>query len=123
MPCRAAAPDRARDDVARREFGAGLVRHETLAGVVDQDRAVAAHGFGQQRHRARRPVEGGRVKLDELEIGELCARTRRQRQPLAEAAGRVGAVEKQTADAAGRDHDAAGIDHAAGRVRSRRARP
>ena len=92
MSLRAAMPDRARDDVAGREFGAGLVRHEALAGVVDQDRAVAAHGLGHQRHRTRRPVEGGRVKLDEFEIGELRARTRRQRQSLAEATGRVGTV-------------------------------
>ena len=34
-----------------------------------------------------------------------------ERQPLAEAAGGIGAVEKQPADAAGRDHDAAGVDH------------
>ena len=111
MSFRAAAPDRARDDVAGRKFGAGLVRHEALPGVVDQDRAVAAHGFGHQRHRTRRPVEGGRVKLDELEIGEYRACTRRQRQSLAEATGRVGTVQKQPADATCGDHDAAGIDH------------
>ena len=119
----AAAPDRARDDVAGREFGAGLVRHEALPGVVDQDRAVAAHGLGDQRHRARRPVEGGRVKLDELEIGELRARACRQRQPLTEATGRVGAVEKQPADATRRDHDATGVDHQRTAARSPRARP
>ena len=111
MPFGAAAPHRAGDDVAGREFGAGLVRHEALPGIVDQDRAVAAHRFGHQRHRPRRPVERGRMKLDEFEIGEFCACARRQRQPLAEAAGRVGAVQKQPADAACRDHDAAGVDH------------
>ena len=51
------------------------------------------------------------MKLDEFEIGQLRAGARRQRQALAEAAGRIGAVEKQSADAAGRDHDATGIDH------------
>ena len=111
MPFGAATPDRAGDDVAGREFGAGLIRHEALAGLVDQGCAVAANGLGDQRHRARRPVERGRMKLDELEVRKLRTRARRQRQPLAEAAGRIGAVEKQSADAAGRDHDAAGIDH------------
>ena len=51
------------------------------------------------------------MKLDELEIGELCARACRQRQPLPEAAGRVGAVQKQPADATRGDHDATGVDH------------
>ena len=111
MSLGAVAPDRARNDVAGGEFGAGLVRHEALAGLVDQGRAVAADSLGEQRHRARRPVERGRMKLDEFEIRKLRARARRQRQALTEAAGRIGAVEKQPADAAGRDHDAAGIDH------------
>src|SRR5438477_12280711 len=92
MSFRAAAPDRARDDIAGREFGTGLVCHEALSGVVDQDRAVTAHGLGHQRHRTRRPVEGGRMKLDELEIGEFCARACRQRQSLAVTAGRIWAV-------------------------------
>ncbi len=107
----AAAPDRTRDDIAGRKFGAGLVRHEALPGVVDQDCAIATHGFGDQRHRARRPVEGGRVKLDEFEIGEFCARACRERQPLAEATGGIGAVQKQPANAACRDHDATAVDN------------
>ena len=36
---------------------------------------------------------------------------RRQRQPLPEAAGWVGAVQKQPADATRRKHDATGVDH------------
>ena len=50
------------------------------------------------------------MKLDEFEIGQLCAGMRREREALAEATGRIGAVEKQSADAAGCDHDAAGLD-------------
>ena len=107
----ATTPDRARNDVAGRKLGAGLVCHEALPGVVDQDCTVAAHGLGDQRHRALRPVEGGRVKLDELEIGEQRARTRGQRQPLAKTAGGVGAVQKKPADSTCGDHDAAGVDH------------
>jgi hypothetical protein len=107
----AAMPDCARDDVAGRQFGAGLVRHETQPGFVDQGGAVAAHSLGHQRHRSRRPVEGGRMELDEFEIGKLCARARRQRETLAETPRRVGAVQKQPADAAGREHDPTAIDH------------
>jgi hypothetical protein len=36
---------------------------------------------------------------------------RRQHKALTEAAGRVCAIDKKTADAAGRNDDAAGIDH------------
>ena len=110
MSLRAAAPHRTGDDIAGREFGAGLIGHETLSGVVDQDRAIAAHGLGHQGHRTRRPIERGRVKLDEFEIGEFCACACRQRQSLAKTAGRVGAILKQPADASRCDHDTAGID-------------
>ncbi len=51
------------------------------------------------------------MKLDEFEIREFCARACGQCETLAETAGRVGAVQKQPANAAGREHDAAGIDH------------
>ena len=110
MSLSAAVPDCARNDVARRQFGAGLVRHEALASFVDQGGAIAAHGLGHQRHRSRRSVERGRMELDEFEIGKCCARAGRQCEALAETTGRVGAVEKQPADAAGREHDATGID-------------
>ena len=33
-------PNRARDDIARREFGAGNTGHEAIAGLVDEDRAL-----------------------------------------------------------------------------------
>ena len=46
------------------------------------------------------------MKLDEFEIGQFCAGVGRERNALAEAAGGISAVEKQAADAAGRDHDA-----------------
>ena len=76
--------------------------------LVDEDRALAAHGLADERHRALRDVERGRMELDELQVGENRARARREREALAEAAGRVGAVLVKPADAAGRDHDLVG---------------
>ena len=78
MSFRAAAPDSARNDVTGCEFGARLIRHEALPGIVDQDRAVAAYGFRHQRHRARGAIESGRMKLHEFEIREQRARACRR---------------------------------------------
>ena len=83
MALGAPAPDRARDDVARRQLRAGRVQHEALAGLVDEHGAFAAHGFADQRRRPRRAVERGRVELHEFEIGEFGAGARGEREALA----------------------------------------
>ena len=75
----------ARDDIARRKLGADTPGHEALARFVDEDRAFAAHGLGDERQRDRADVERGRMKLDEFEIGHDRAGARRQRQPFAAA--------------------------------------
>lgn len=87
MPVMYLAPDRPRHDVAGRQLGARLVGEETAALLIDENRAFAAHGLADQRHRARRPVEGGGMELHEFEVGELGARMRGNREALAEAAG------------------------------------
>ena len=107
MAVGAPAPDRARDDVARRQFRARRTRHEPLAGLVDQRRALAAHGLADERHGPRSDVERSRMELHELHVGERGAGARREREALAEAAQRIGAVLVESADPAGRDDDAA----------------
>ena len=62
------------------------------------------------------------MELDEFEIGELRAGARREREALAEGAGRIGAVLKEPADAAGRDDDAAGRQEQRAAAVHRRAR-
>ena len=47
MPGGTMAPHRTRDDVAWRKFGARLIGHEALPGLVDQHSAVAADRLGQ----------------------------------------------------------------------------
>ena len=104
-PSARARRDRAGDDVARRELGAGNPGHEASAGLVDEDRALAAHRLADERHRTVAAIERGRVELHELQVGEDRAGAGRKREPLAEAAGRVGGVLVEPADAAGRDDD------------------
>ncbi len=48
------------------------------------------------------------MELDEFEIGEFRAGPRRQHEALSDAAGWIGAVGVEAADAAGRDHDRRG---------------
>ena len=66
--------DRLGDDVAGREVGQRvLVRHEAPPGVVEQDRALAAHRLGHQRLLPlgqRAEPHHRRVELDELEVGD-----------------------------------------------------
>ncbi len=107
MTRRHVAPDRAGDDIARREFGAGHGRHKARACLVDQDCAFAAHRFADEFQREAGGIERRRMELDEFEIGKLRAGARREREALAEGARRIGAMLKEAADAARRDDDAA----------------
>ena len=75
---------RARDDIARREFGAFDVGHESTPAVVDEDRAFAPHRLADQLQGRCAIVERGRVKLHEFEIAHQRAGARRDREAFAE---------------------------------------
>src|SRR5208337_670866 len=72
----------------------------------DENSALASHGLAYELQRKRSAVERGRMKLDKLEIGHGRASLGRERQALAPGSGRIGAMLKQAADAAGRDYHA-----------------
>ena len=89
--------DRARHLVARRE----LV-DEALAAGVQEQRALAADRLGDRGTRRRRGRrDGGRVELDELEIGERGTGRVREQQAAAGGAGRIGGACPQRGGAAG----------------------
>ena len=84
--CHAAA-DCGRNDVARGEV---LLRvdalHHALAGGVEEDRALAAHGLTDERLlplRLGAAPQNGRVELDELEICDRYARADGERDAVA----------------------------------------
>ena len=108
MSLRHLPPDRPRNDIARSELGAGHVSHEAIAVFVDEHSAFAAHGFADELQRTAVAVERRRVELDEFEIAHDGAGARGECQSLAERSRRIGAVQEQAADAAGRDDDAIG---------------
>ena len=90
----------------------GPARHEARAGLVDEHRALAAHGLADQRHGIEPDIERGRMELHELQIAQRRAGPGRQRQPLADGAQRVGGVRHRDRPArrwrARRDGSAAG---------------
>ena len=113
----------ARDDVARLELAAALACHEARAGLVDQHRALAAHGLADQRHGIEPDIERGGMELHELHVGQRRAGPRRQRQALADGAQRVGGVGIEPAQPAGRQHDPAARQQAGvGRTSRQHAR-
>ena len=76
-----------------------------LAGLVDQHGALAAQGLADQRHGIEPDIERGGMELHELHVGQRRAGARRQRQPLADGAQRVGGVGVEAAQPAGGQHD------------------
>src|ERR1700682_6005933 len=105
--------DRSRDLVARQQ----LV-DESLAGIVDQDRARAAKGFGDQERLGT--VEDRRVELDELEVGDARAASGGLQDPLAIADAAVGRASIEAGVTAGREHGGAcEDDEAAGGASAR----
>ena len=111
--------DRQRHLVARRQ----LV-DEPLAAGVEQGRALAAHGLGDEEPVARAVAhERGGMELRELEVGEVGARRVRQRQPDADRPARVGGARPERGGAAGGEHGAPGGDRRARRRRARRYTP
>ena len=67
-------PDSAGDDIARREFGPGDSSHETVAILIDEDRAFAANGLADETDLRSRAIERGRMELHEFHIAQYGAR-------------------------------------------------
>ena len=91
--------------VARRKLRSRQVGEEASAGLIDQHRALAAERLADQPHRPDRRIEGGRVELDEFEIGEHRPGPGGERQALPDRASRIAAVGKEAANAARRHDD------------------
>lgn len=94
--------------VARGEFRARHVCQKASASFVDEQGAFATDRFADQPHRAPGGIERGGMELDEFEIDKLGAGARGNRQTLAEAAERIGAIAEKAAYATCSQHDAAG---------------
>ena len=101
------------DHVARREVGElVLALHEAVALEVDEERALAAHGLGDQRLLALRvgaEPHHGRVELHELEVAQPGAGAQRDRHPVAGGDARVGGLAEDLAEPAGGEHDRAAV--------------
>ena len=105
--------DRARDDIARRQFHPRWVifRHEALAGGgVDQLPALAAHRLGDQEVLDLEIVQAGRVELHHFHIGDAAARAPCHRDAVAGRAARRGGKQVGAPRAPGRqDRRARGV--------------
>ena len=95
-------------DVARCEFGARIdVLHVPVAVFVQQHRAFAAHGFGDEEVLAH--GHGGGMELVELQIGDLGARTPCGGEAVRGGDRRIGGVRVHTAcSTGGQDHPVGG---------------
>ena len=60
-----------------------IARHERIAAIVDEPRALAAERLGDEEAGRARTLERGRMKLDELQIGQARAGVIRERDPVA----------------------------------------
>ena len=97
--------DAAAHDVARRELGERMTPlHEAPARLVDEVRALAAHGLADERAPRAGHVERRRMELHELEVRHRGARAPRHRDPVAGGDARVGGLAPELADAARREH-------------------
>ena len=83
--------DRAGNDVARGKLRPRVeVGHEPPAVAIDQPRARAANGLGDQAAGTAGDVEHRRMKLHELHVAQLRTGPPGQREPIATGAGRIG---------------------------------
>ena len=104
--------DGARDDVARREFGARVeLRHEAFAVGQQQQAAFAAHRFGDQERFRVRVKQAGRMELIELHVRDATAGAPRHRDAVAGRAVRIAGIEVHLARAAGCENHARRLEH------------
>ncbi len=84
--------NRARDDIARRQFGALVeIRHEAIAGFRNQQpSAFAAHRFGDEEVLHLGVEQASRVELHEFHVGDAGASAPRHRNAVAGRAARRG---------------------------------
>ena len=103
--------DRARDDIARCQFGARIEAvHETRAVGEQQLAALATHGFRDQGGLGARVVQAGRMELHEFHVSDPAAGAPGHGDAVAGRAIRVAGVQVHFAGAAGREHHRAGAD-------------
>ena len=104
--------DGPRDHVTRREVGERVTSlHEPDPVAVDQEGALAAHGFGDERLLAARSgaePQHGRVELHELDVGHHRAGPQRRSHAVAGRDRRVGRRRSRPAQAARRQHHRTG---------------
>ena len=85
--------DRARHDVPGREVRQRVVPgHERAAGVVPQHRPLAADRLADQEGARLHRMEGRRVELDELQVGDRGPGAERHRDPVAGGDPGIGGV-------------------------------
>ncbi len=78
------ADDRSRDEIARREISCRLVAlDETFTLLIHQPGPLTAQCLRQQEPRGTRHIERSRMKLNELEISDVCTCLERHRNPIA----------------------------------------
>ncbi len=101
----------ARHDVARRKLGHGMTaQHEAFAPAVDEDRALAAQGFGGERRGVAADGDGGGMELHEFGVGDERARACGHGKPVALRRGGIGGHGVKRAHASGRQHHMARAD-------------
>ena len=86
-------PLRPRDHVAGRQR---IVEYE-LTELIDQNRALAAHGLADERQGIQHAVQCRGVELHELDVTQGCAGPVGQREALTAGAQRIGGVAEEAA--------------------------
>src|SRR5690242_18625074 len=105
------AEDGARDDVTRCQLRQSVaLDHEALAGGVEENRALAAHGLRDQLQRILRRVERRWMKLNELHVGEPRARAMSNCETVTRGDHRIRRVAVHLAAAASREDGDVGDD-------------
>ena len=104
--------NRPRHHITRGQFGVWVITaHERLAVGMDQPRALAAQGLGDQKGFCPRVIQTGRVKLDKFHIGNATARAPGHGNPVARAGVGIAGIEINLAGAARGQHGLAGREY------------
>jgi hypothetical protein len=113
LACAHFGMDRARHDVAGREFAARVIpEHEALAVRQQQSAAFAAHRLGDQPAVSLRVAQRGRMELDHLQVGDAAAGSPGEGDAVADRASDIGRDLVHARGAAGREHDVIGVHRA-----------